>query len=155
VDAKWLVPNPPRLGATAPQKRKNMFRLSKFRRHFGRDSKNSRIRGLNGKSYQKTLRGLIVGLLETIQPGHFFLKIFVNTVARGVKRLKNTFSPLRRPLAAKPLQIRRKLTGPFAKYPPSTIKRQENIHSTSYHYGGVAPQKSLHTFFTLRTSHFP
>ncbi len=92
VDAKWLVPNPPpRLGATAPQKWKNMFRLSKFRRHFGRDSKNSRIRGLNGKSYQKTLRGLIVGLLETIQPGHFFLKIFVNTVARGPSNSKTKF----------------------------------------------------------------
>ena len=34
------------------------------------------IRGLNGKSYQKTLRGLIIGLLETIQPGHFFSQNF-------------------------------------------------------------------------------
>ena len=75
VDAKWLVPNPPpRLGATAPQKRKNMFRLSKLRRHFGRDSKNSRIRGLNGKSYRKTLRGLFVGLLEGIRAGYFFCR---------------------------------------------------------------------------------
>jgi hypothetical protein len=76
INVLWLVPNQRRLGAAAPQKRRNMFRLSKFRRHFGRDSKNSRIRGLNGKRYRKTLRGLIVGLLETIRHGHFFSQNF-------------------------------------------------------------------------------
>ena len=40
------------------------------------------------------------------------------------------------------------------KYRPSTIKRHENIHTTSYHYGDVAPQKSLHSFSRFGLSIF-
>jgi len=50
-----------------------------------KNSRASRIRGLNGKSYPKTLRGLFVALLEAIRAGHFFLKIFINVAARGLQ----------------------------------------------------------------------
>ena len=108
----------------------------------------SHMRDLNGKGYRKTSRTKFVGYLEVIRAGNFFLKIFVNHVARGLQTLKKSekhvFSRLWRPLATKPLRITLKWTGPFSKYSPSSMKLHKNIRSNSYHYVGVAPQISSH-----------
>ena len=65
----WLVSNPRPLGATAPQKRKNIFRLQ-ILSNFGCDLENSRIRGLNGKHYRQTSLTNFVGYLKAIRAGH-------------------------------------------------------------------------------------
>jgi len=57
--------------------------------------KTPRIWGLNGKHYRQTSLTNFVGYLKAIRAGQFYLKIFVNPVARGLAILeKKKFSRL-------------------------------------------------------------